>query len=114
MGLGGIALAELLAGQGVATFEFPHVMRLIEGVQFDTIYHEHFFYLSLYAAEQVMASAGLRVRDRMSRVRDKRMDALRRSAFAAAVALMAGGALASSALATPHSPAAGVTDRDEP
>src|SRR5437016_1104054 len=55
--------AELLAREGVATFEFPHVMRLIEGVQFDTIYHEHFFYLSLYAAEQVMASAGLRVFD---------------------------------------------------
>ena len=55
--------AELLSGEGVATFEFPHVMSLIDDVQFDTIYHEHFFYLSLHAAEQVMASAGLRVFD---------------------------------------------------
>ena len=55
--------ARLLAPQGVATFEFPHVMNLIEQVQFDTIYHEHFFYLSLFAVEKIMASAGLRVFD---------------------------------------------------
>ncbi len=55
--------AQLLAPEGVATFEFPHVMTLIDGVQFDTIYHEHFFYLSLYAVEKIMASAALRVFD---------------------------------------------------
>jgi SAM-dependent methyltransferase len=53
----------LLKPDGVATFEFPHVLQLIEGVQFDTIYHEHFFYLSLFAAEQVLASGRLRVFD---------------------------------------------------
>ena len=53
----------LLKPEGVATFEFPHVLHLIDGVQFDTIYHEHFFYLSLFAVEQVLASAGLRVFD---------------------------------------------------
>ncbi len=55
--------AELLADSGVATFEFPHLLNLIDQVQFDTIYHEHFFYLSLVAVEKIMASAGLRVFD---------------------------------------------------
>jgi SAM-dependent methyltransferase len=55
--------AEILKPQGVATFEFPHVMNLIDEAQFDTIYHEHFFYLSLVAVERIMASAGLRVFD---------------------------------------------------
>ncbi len=55
--------AALLAPQGVATFEFPHVLNLIEEVQFDTIYHEHFFYLSLFAVEKIMTSVGLRVFD---------------------------------------------------
>lgn len=55
--------AQLLAPQGVATFEFPHVMNLIDQVQFDTIYHEHFFYLSLFAVEKIMASVELRVFD---------------------------------------------------
>jgi hypothetical protein len=55
--------AELLAETGVATFEFPHLLNLINQVQFDTIYHEHFFYLSLVAVEKIMASAGLRVFD---------------------------------------------------
>ena len=55
--------AELLSGEGVATFEFPHLLRLIEGAQFDTIYHEHFFYWSLHSVEQVMASVGLRAFD---------------------------------------------------
>ncbi len=55
--------AELLSDQGVATFEFPHVMNLIDQVQFDTIYHEHFSYLSLNVAEKIMASQGLRVFD---------------------------------------------------
>jgi SAM-dependent methyltransferase len=55
--------AELLAPEGVATFEFPHVLNLIEQVQFDTIYHEHFFYLSLFTVEKMMAAATLRVFD---------------------------------------------------
>lgn len=55
--------ATLLKPEGVATFEFPHIMRLIENVQFDTIYHEHFYYLSLVAVERVLATAGLRVFD---------------------------------------------------
>lgn len=55
--------AALLASAGVATFEFPHVMRLIRGVQFDTIYHEHFSYLSLYTVERCFERHGLRVFD---------------------------------------------------
>jgi SAM-dependent methyltransferase len=55
--------AVLLKPHGVATFEFPHILRLIEHVQFDTIYHEHFSYLSLYAVEKILAGARLRVFD---------------------------------------------------
>ena len=43
------------------TLEFPHLMRLIEHAQFDTIYHEHFSYLSLYTVSRIFAAAGLRV-----------------------------------------------------
>ena len=46
---------------GTITLEFPHVMRLIEDAQFDTIYHEHFSYLSLFSVSQIFTSAGLRV-----------------------------------------------------
>jgi len=53
----------MLAPNGVATFEFPHLVPLIEEVQFDTIYHEHFSYLSLVALEPVLAAHGLRVID---------------------------------------------------
>ena len=53
----------LLAAEGVATFEFPHLLNLIAGMQFDTIYHEHFFYLSLLTCERIFAAAGLRVYD---------------------------------------------------
>jgi hypothetical protein len=48
---------------GVLTVEFPHLMRLIDQVQFDTIYHEHFSYLSLLAVEKLFARHGLRVFD---------------------------------------------------
>jgi len=51
---------ELLADDGVVTFEFPHLLNLIEKVQFDTIYHEHYSYLSLLAVEQVLRANGLR------------------------------------------------------
>jgi hypothetical protein len=53
----------LLQAEGVATFEFPHLLRLMEGVQFDTIYHEHFSYFSLRTAERVFERHGLRVFD---------------------------------------------------
>lgn len=55
--------AAILKPDGVATFEFPHVQRLIEGLQFDTIYHEHYSYLSLTAVETIFGKAGLRVFD---------------------------------------------------
>ena len=42
---------------------FPHLLRLIEGIQFDTIYHEHFSYLSLLAVRRIFAAHGLRVFD---------------------------------------------------
>ena len=53
----------LLAPEGVATFEFPHLMRLIDGGQFDTIYHEHYSYLSLHTVRTIFAAQGLRVFD---------------------------------------------------
>ena len=56
-------LAAVLKPDGVVSVEFPHLLRLIEGVQFDTIYHEHFYYLSLLAVERVFAAHGLRVFD---------------------------------------------------
>jgi len=46
---------------GTITLEFPHLMRLIEDAQFDTIYHEHFSYLSLFTVSKIFASADLRV-----------------------------------------------------
>ena len=53
----------LLKSVGVATFEFPHLLNLIDRTQFDTIYHEHFSYLSLVAVEAIFAAAGLRAFD---------------------------------------------------
>lgn len=46
---------------GTITLEFPHLMRLIEHIQFDTVYHEHFSYLSLYTVNRIFKAAGLRV-----------------------------------------------------
>jgi SAM-dependent methyltransferase len=57
----GIAL--LLKPRGTATIEFPHLLELIEHVEFDTIYHEHYSYFSLYAIEQVFSRHGLRIFD---------------------------------------------------
>lgn len=48
---------------GTITLEFPHLMRLIEKTQFDTVYHEHFSYLSLYTVARIFESAGLRIYD---------------------------------------------------
>jgi hypothetical protein len=59
--VGGIT--ELLAPTGTVTLEFPHLSRLIEGNQFDTIYHEHYSYFSLYTTERIFAAHGLRVFD---------------------------------------------------
>ena len=55
--------AILLKDEGVSTFEFPHLLNLIRETQFDTIYHEHFSYLSLTAVERVFAAVGLRAFD---------------------------------------------------
>jgi hypothetical protein len=59
--VGGMEL--LLADEGVITMEFPHLMRLVEGNQFDTIYHEHFSYFSWLTAQRVFAAHGLRLFD---------------------------------------------------
>lgn len=48
---------------GTITLEFPHLMRLIENTQFDTVYHEHFSYLSLFTVERIFKAAGLRIWD---------------------------------------------------
>ena len=53
----------LLKAEGTATFEFPHLLKLIERVEFDTIYHEHFSYFSLLAVSRVFAAHGLDVVD---------------------------------------------------
>jgi predicted TPR repeat methyltransferase len=53
----------LLKPQGVATFEFPHLLRLMAENQFDTIYHEHFSYLSLGAVSHIFTAAGLAIFD---------------------------------------------------
>ena len=59
--VGGFPIA--LKPQGVLTLEFPHLLRLIEQNQFDTIYHEHFSYFSLGAVERILAAHGMRVFD---------------------------------------------------
>ncbi len=56
-------LAALVRPGGAISLEFPHLLRLIEGVQFDTIYHEHFSYFSLLALQPVLARHELRVFD---------------------------------------------------
>lgn len=56
-------LKAALKPSGTITLEFPHLMRLIEHTQFDTVYHEHFSYLSLFTVERLFKAAGLRVWD---------------------------------------------------
>ncbi|KAB2966702.1 MAG: class I SAM-dependent methyltransferase [Thermoanaerobaculia bacterium] len=56
-------VAALLKPGGLATFEFPHLVRLVAENQFDTIYHEHFSYFSLVAVERVVAARGLELFD---------------------------------------------------
>ncbi|NCD41478.1 MAG: methyltransferase domain-containing protein [Bacteroidia bacterium] len=56
-----LGLKAVLKPGGIITLEFPHLMRLIENTLFDTVYHEHFSYLSLYTVCRIFAAAGLRV-----------------------------------------------------
>jgi C-methyltransferase-like protein/putative zinc binding protein/methyltransferase family protein len=53
----------LLERSGTATLEFPHLLRMLERAEFDTIYHEHFSYFSLHTAERVFEKHGLRIVD---------------------------------------------------
>lgn len=53
----------LLKPTGVITLEFPHLIRLVEGNQFDTIYHEHFSYFSFFTAEKIFAAHGITLFD---------------------------------------------------
>ena len=59
----GRGLRALVADDGYVTIEIPHLLRLIEGREYDTIYHEHFSYLSLLTTQRALAAAGLRVVD---------------------------------------------------
>lgn len=56
-------IAAILKPEGVVTLEFPHLLRLVEHCQFDTVYHEHFSYLSLGTVSRIFAAAGLRIFD---------------------------------------------------
>jgi len=53
----------ILKEKGVITMEFPHLMQLVDNNQFDTIYHEHFSYLSIYTVKQIFESVGLELFD---------------------------------------------------
>ncbi len=54
-------LQAVLKPGGTITLEFPHLMQLLEHTQFDTVYHEHFSYLSLYSANRIFQAANLRI-----------------------------------------------------
>jgi hypothetical protein len=56
-------LRELVADSGRVSIEIPHLLRLIEGNEYDTIYHEHYSYLTLLTAQRVLAAADLEVID---------------------------------------------------
>ena len=56
-------IRRLLKPDGCVTLEFPHLLRLIESTQFDTIYHEHYSYLSLAVVDRIFRENGLRVSD---------------------------------------------------
>jgi hypothetical protein len=58
-----VGMKILLAPRGVITIEFPHLMRLVAGNQFDTIYHEHYSYFSLITVEKLFGAHGLTVFD---------------------------------------------------
>lgn len=59
--INGVKIA--LKETGIATFEFPHLYKLVAEVQFDTIYHEHFSYLSFYAIRTIFKDQGLEIFD---------------------------------------------------
>ena len=54
-------IKELLSPNGTVTLEFPHLVELIQNNQFDTIYHEHYSYLSLFSVSQIFNKAGLKI-----------------------------------------------------
>lgn len=56
-------MRQMLKPQGVITMEFPHLMKLIEEVQFDTIYHEHYFYYTLHVVKKILETHRLRIFD---------------------------------------------------
>ena len=56
-------IANVLKSNGQASIEFPHLLRLLIGNQFDTIYHEHFSYFSLRSVDRITSSVGLRIID---------------------------------------------------
>ena len=56
-------LTNVLAADGVATVEFPHLLQLVAQRQFDTVYHEHFSYFSLHTVQRIFAAHGLRIWD---------------------------------------------------
>lgn len=58
-----LGMKTALADQGIITMEFPHLMKLVEDCQFDTIYHEHFSYLSFSTVKRVFESHGLELFD---------------------------------------------------
>lgn len=58
-----LGISALLKPEGVATFEFPHLIQLVENSQFDTIYHEHFSYLSLSALSSIVKRNNLQLFD---------------------------------------------------
>jgi len=58
-----MGLFHVLKDDGVITLEFPHLMRLVEFNQFDTVYHEHFSYLSLHTVNRIFKKNGLRIFD---------------------------------------------------
>ena len=56
-----LGLKAALKPEGTITLEFPHLLQLIKHTQFDTVYHEHFSYLSLYTVNRIFVAAGLRI-----------------------------------------------------
>jgi len=58
-----MGLKKVLKSSGIITLEFPHLMRLLESSQFDTVYHEHFSYLSLNTVVNIFSQCGLRIWD---------------------------------------------------
>ncbi|WP_337587338.1 class I SAM-dependent methyltransferase [Bisbaumannia pacifica] len=58
-----LGLAAILKPKGTLVLEFPHLMRMIEGDQFDTVYHEHFSYFSLFTVNRIFRECGLKLVD---------------------------------------------------